>query len=294
MRVVASGVVFDTRAAPINERSASSSAALALADGTILASFRLGTERESGDGHAALFASRDLGATWELRYLGLAERTLNGVRGETRGMNLAELTPGEITASTLWTDRSDPSKPWVNQQTQGLLPMLNYHSVSRDGGHTWTAPRVIDLSPHPSASTTGPILRLGGDASPSHSSTGSSTTIRPSAGRGRCCGSRTMAAARGRTRRSSRPIRPTASTTGTSASRRTRSPASSWRCSGRSTARPMRTCRSTSPGHARRPAMDGARRHALDGQHCQPVAIGGDDLVAVYSHRRNPPGCGRR
>ena len=48
MRVVGSGVVFDTRAAPINERSASSSAALALAEGTILASFRLGTQRELG------------------------------------------------------------------------------------------------------------------------------------------------------------------------------------------------------------------------------------------------------
>jgi hypothetical protein len=28
----------------------------------------------------------------------------------------------------------------------------------------------------------------------------------------------------------------------------------------------------------------------LDGQHCQPVAIGGDRLVALYTHRRNPPG----
>ena len=28
----------------------------------------------------------------------------------------------------------------------------------------------------------------------------------------------------------------------------------------------------------------------LDGQHCQPVAVGGDRLVAVYTHRRRPPG----
>ena len=63
MHVVASGTVFDTCHAPANERSASSSAALALADGTLLASFRLGTERESDDGHAAVLASRDLGVT---------------------------------------------------------------------------------------------------------------------------------------------------------------------------------------------------------------------------------------
>jgi hypothetical protein len=29
---------------------------------------------------------------------------------------------------------------------------------------------------------------------------------------------------------------------------------------------------------------------SLDGQHCQPVALGGDLLAAAYSHRRNPPG----
>ena len=28
----------------------------------------------------------------------------------------------------------------------------------------------------------------------------------------------------------------------------------------------------------------------LPGQHCQPLALGGDRLVAVYTHRRNPPG----
>lgn len=131
MRVVASGLVFDARTAPINERSASSSAALALADGTLLASVRLGTERESGDGHAALFASHDLGATWELRFLGLTDRVMNGVAGETRGMNLAELTPGEITASSLWTDRSDPSKPWVNQELQCEPGNERYRDIFR-------------------------------------------------------------------------------------------------------------------------------------------------------------------
>src|SRR5207247_9906322 len=32
------------------------------------------------------------------------------------------------------------------------------------------------------------------------------------------------------------------------------------------------------------------RATGLAGQHCQPVAIGGDRLVAVYSHRGRPPG----
>jgi hypothetical protein len=28
----------------------------------------------------------------------------------------------------------------------------------------------------------------------------------------------------------------------------------------------------------------------LPGQHCQPISIGGDRVVAVYSHRQDPPG----
>ena len=84
MRVVASGTVFDTRFAPANEKSASSTGALLASDGTILVTFRLGTERESGDGHEAVMASTDLGETWQLRHLGLDRGVLDGVRGETR------------------------------------------------------------------------------------------------------------------------------------------------------------------------------------------------------------------
>jgi len=50
MEVVASGAFWDARTAPINERSASSTAAVALADGTVLATCRLGTDREGADG----------------------------------------------------------------------------------------------------------------------------------------------------------------------------------------------------------------------------------------------------
>ena len=42
MEVVASGAFWDARTAPVNERSASSTSAVALADGTVLATCRLG------------------------------------------------------------------------------------------------------------------------------------------------------------------------------------------------------------------------------------------------------------
>src|SRR5262245_53464839 len=155
MKLTASGIVFDTRSAPANEQSASATSALLSSDGTLLVTMRLGTDREGPDGHTAILASDDQGDTWRIRYLGLGDRDWDGVRGETRGWMLAELEPGELTASVLYIDRSDPERPWVNQRTQGLLPMRVFLLTSRDRGWTWSDRRRIDLSPHPSASATG-------------------------------------------------------------------------------------------------------------------------------------------
>ena len=149
MDVVASGTIWDARTAPANQRSASATSAILLADGTLLATCRLGTDREGADGHTGVFASRDNGDTWEMRSLSLAEREWDGWPGETRGWYIAELSPGELVASVLWTDRSDPARPWVNQVTQGLLGMRAYHLRSSDGGRTWPDRRRVDLGQHP-------------------------------------------------------------------------------------------------------------------------------------------------
>lgn len=149
MDVVASGVMWDARTAPVNERTASATSILLTSDGTLLATCRLGSDREGGDGHTAILASTDAGDSWELRYLSLGERVWDGVPGETRGWYLAELQPGELTASVLWTDRSDPDEPWVHPVTQGLLDMHVYQLVSTDGGRSWPVRRRISLDPHP-------------------------------------------------------------------------------------------------------------------------------------------------
>jgi BNR repeat-like domain len=160
IEVVASGVIWDARTAPVNERTASANSALSLSDGSVLATCRLGSDREGADGHTLVFASLDRGDSWELRYNGLSEREWDGWPGETRGWYLAELSPGELTASVLWTDRSDPTAPWVDPTTQGLLGMRTYHLLSTDGGRSWPTRRRIDLGSHPGASPTGPVVRL--------------------------------------------------------------------------------------------------------------------------------------
>lgn len=160
MQVVGEGIIWDARSAPRNERTASATSAVLLADGTVLATCRLGSDREGADGHTAVFATSDGGDSWDLRWLGLAERAWDDWPGETRGWYIAELAPDTLVASVLWTDRSDPSLPWVNPRTQGLLGMRVYHTYSSDGGRSWPERRRLDLAPHQGASSTGPLVRL--------------------------------------------------------------------------------------------------------------------------------------
>jgi hypothetical protein len=290
MRVITAGNFFDTSAAPANQRSASHTSAFLASDGTLFATCRLGTERESGDGHAALLASRDLGETWELRHVGLAERWLDGVEGETRSFVLAELEPGVLTASVLWTDRSDPSRPWVHPETQGLLPMRDYHATSSDGGWHWSPPRPVEL-PHPSASVTGPLIRLAGrvlaqpfehwKAYDDPRLGAPRAMLRLSHDDGATWTQDVVVAADPRNE------------TWFWDQRFAQHPATGelvamfWtfdRVNGRD--RPIHIAWGSPDGrHWTTPAPT-----PLDGQHCQPIALGGDGLVAAYTHRRNPPG----
>lgn len=291
MEVVASGVIWDARTAPINERSASATSAVCLVDGTLLATCRLGSDREGADGHTAVFASIDRGETWELRYLGLTEREWDGWPGETRGWYIAELTPGVLTASVLWTDRSDPSQPWVDPQTQGLLGMRAYHLTSTDGGRSWPERRRIDLSPHPGASSTGPPLRLTGgaigqpfehwkdrhDPQPGRPA----AWLRLSADGGRSWPADVLVAQHPDNalfywdqRLETHPI--------------------DGRLVNMFWTHEVGTGRDVDV-HLAWGSPDGRTwtvpaGTGLPGQHCQPISLGGDRLLAVYSHRNDPPG----
>jgi BNR repeat-like domain len=291
MEVVAEGVIWDARSAPINERSASSTYAVRLADGTVLVTCRLGTDREGPDGHTAVFATTDRGATWELRYLGLAERVWDDWPGESRGWYAAELERGVLTAAVLWTDRSDPTRPWVDPVTQGLLGMRTYHLTSRDGGRSWTDRRRIDLGQHTGASPTGQPLRLADgalaqpfehwkdqdDPTPGHPA----AWLRLSTDEGRTWPADVLVAhhpddalyywdqrlevhpADGRLVNMFWTHDPLA---------------------GRDV--DVHIAWGTPDGRTWTvPAGTG-----LPGQHCQPIALGGDRLLAVYSHRGDPPG----
>jgi len=291
MEVVASGVFWDAATAPVNLRTASATSALVASDGTVYATCRLGTDREGPDGRTGVFASVDGGATWELRYLSPGRETWDDWPGESRGWYLAELEPGELTASVLWTDRTDPAKPWVNPATQGLLGMRVYHVRSRDGGWSWPDRQRIDLAPHHGASSTGPVLPLAGGALAQPFETWKehadpapgrpAALLRISIDGGRTWSADALVARDPDNRRFYWDQR-----------------LETHPDDGRLVA--MFWTHDPAAGrdvdvHVAWGSPDGGTWSdplptGLPGQHTQPISLGGDRLVALYSHRGDPPG----
>jgi hypothetical protein len=60
-----------------------------------------------------------------------------------------------------WVDHSDPSLPFFNEETEGLLDTRIFLARSEDEGETWSDPRPMDTSPFDIPTPlTGPVLCL--------------------------------------------------------------------------------------------------------------------------------------
>lgn len=292
MKIVDSGEILDGRAIPGRRRNCAFTTINRLHDGTILVSGRWGSARDSVDGHACIWATVDTGRTWSLRYDGHGKGSWDGTPGEVKGLTSTERTPGQLTATALWVDRSDPDLPFIHPDTQGLLPMRIMHVDSEDGGRTWCTPRRMDTSPHLAVSPCShSVIRLPGGvlAQPYEQW---KEYEDPSPGR---------PAARLRFSRDGGLTWPEFVTV----ARHPDNALAYW---------DQRLA--IHPGDGRLVATfwthdfnsgvdidihiaygspDGRswttpRGTGLPGQHCQPLALGGDRLLAVYPRRRDPPG----
>ena len=292
MKLTATGYVYDGRAAPKQQRNCAFTTVYLANDGTLYVSGRWGSERDSLDGHACLFASADGGDTWEKRYDGYGKWNWDVAVGEIKGLTCCELTPGELTATSLWVDRSQTELPFIHPETQGLLPMRIAHSRSLDGGRTWGTPRRMETSPHLAASPCShAILQLpeGVLAQPyEHWKEYEDTRLG-------------VPAARFRFSTDGGATWPRFTTVA-------QHPENGIYYWDQRLAQHPETGRIAAMFWTHDPAAgedvdvhiawgsaDGAewtspQPTGLPGQHCQPLSLGGDRLLAAYTHRRNPPG----
>lgn len=143
-----------------------------LPGGTLLASWRVGSQKDSADGQILLSRSTDAGVSWSE-----AERFADGPwtaqPGEVHYAPLTVLGPDHVMAVLMWVDRSQPGRPFFNPATEGLLPLRTWFCESRDAGRTWGDYRWMDVdavsscigcneTPQPDCplAITGPVLAL--------------------------------------------------------------------------------------------------------------------------------------
>lgn len=69
---------------------------------------------------------------------------------------------GRLIGAFVWVDRSNPELSFVNPMTAGVLPMRALLAESPDNGDRWSDFREVDLRPQVACSITGPIVVLPG------------------------------------------------------------------------------------------------------------------------------------
>lgn len=156
MRIVDQGLIYDASSAPPDRRSCAFTSLVALSDGSYRCSFRAAPGRDLPGGKLRIMGSQT-GSEWEVIHPGLTH-VLDGIEGDMYAGYLAELTPGVLTGSFVWVDRSDPGLSFVNSETAGVLEMRNLLAASTDGGASWHDWRELDLGPEQGCSCTGPVF----------------------------------------------------------------------------------------------------------------------------------------
>jgi hypothetical protein len=159
VRVLDRGLIYNAETAPANAKSCAFTSLTLLASGELLASFRIGSGRDAPDGRLRIVRSPDLGRSWETLHPGMTA-VLNGIEGNLYSGYFTELAPNRLVGAFVWVDRSNPELSFVNPVTAGVLPMRNLLAESSDGGATWSDFRLLDLAPEPGCSCTGPVFAL--------------------------------------------------------------------------------------------------------------------------------------
>jgi len=154
--VIDHGMVFDARSGAADGRSNAFTSIAATTDGYVC-TFRTARGRDVAGGRLRIMGSED-GNAWSTLHEGLTCEIL-GVAGDMYAGYIAELEPRLLTGAFLWVDRSNPALSFVHPETTGILPTRNLLAQSSDGGATWADWREVDLGPEHGCTVTGPVFR---------------------------------------------------------------------------------------------------------------------------------------
>jgi BNR repeat-like domain len=133
-----------------------------LPGGRWLCGFRAApTKKGTAGQHALMAMSDDEGKTWPLVINPFLPPEIDGRPGLFRAAYPSSAGGNGVVAAFCWVEHSDPSLPFFNEQTEGLLDTRIFIGSSRDAGATWSEPRLVETAPfHVPTPLTGPMLAL--------------------------------------------------------------------------------------------------------------------------------------
>ena len=161
MQICDRGVVF-LGAAGSDYASACFAGLCVLPSGRWLVAFRVAPRKaDTRPQRVLVTVSDDAGHTWRTPAAPFAPEQLDGRPGDWRCGQPTALGGRRVVMALYWVDASDPSLPFFNTQTEGLLDSRIFLTVSTDDGDTWGPPRPVDTSPYcVPTPITGPLLPL--------------------------------------------------------------------------------------------------------------------------------------
>jgi len=118
----------------------------AISDTHLLATYRVGSTKDSDDETIELRHSNDEGQNWSQPFQPFSS-TVNGRRGSLKAAYVTPLDGRRVVAQcALGRPGSFPGKPLFNEKTEGCLPMAILLAESHDLCQTWTRWRVVPMS----------------------------------------------------------------------------------------------------------------------------------------------------
>ena len=149
MKLAGEGAAFAGRGA--DDASALYPGVCVMPSGRFLLAFRSAPSRLATEGQRVLICvSDDGGRTWSApRDFFPNPPEIEGKRGEFFLAYITPLSETAALASLCRVDASDPSRPYYNPETRGILDHRIFFSRSVDGGESWSEPWMLEGLPHP-------------------------------------------------------------------------------------------------------------------------------------------------
>ena len=144
LRNIKTGIIYQNTSPHLKSIQAYFPSVVVTNHGEMLATVVLGEAFEAVDMHTCLFRSTDSGETWKNE-----GRLYPGTKGSLTSdySRISILPNGELIVLMLRSDRSDHSDEGLtNSETLGFVPSEFVTFRSRDNGHSWNGPNVIDSS----------------------------------------------------------------------------------------------------------------------------------------------------